>query len=235
MKKEERFVSYMRVSTDRQGKSGLGLAAQQKAIQSYIEGKGTLTGEFLEVESGKGAANRPELLAAIKRCRLKNATLLVAKLDRLSRDLWFITTIQKFGVRFVCADNPEINELTIHILGALSQYERQLISERTKAALGAAKERGVILGNPKLSDVRNTDTKAASERNQRRADDFAREVMPEIDRLVHGGAKSLRSIAEGLNVAGITTRRQTKWTAAAVQRVLARKPSSDPLFELLAM
>ena len=101
------------------------------------------------------------LQEAINHCRLHNATLLVAKLDRLSRDLWFITTIQKMGIKFVCADNPEINELTIHILGAMAQYERKIISERTRNALAAAKQRGIKLGNPNLGNYRNKNTSRA--------------------------------------------------------------------------
>jgi len=232
---EPLYVSYVRVSTERQGQSGLGLEAQQRAIAAFVTGKGRLVGEFVEVESGKTAANRPQLLDAIKRCRLQGATLLVAKLDRLSRDLWFIATIRKFGVKFICADNPEINELTIHILGALAQYERQLISERTKAALAAARERGVKLGNPRIRAVRNTNTDSAHAKIQRNADDFAREVLPEIEKLIQEGAKTLLSIAEGLNSSDITTRRKTKWTPTAVRRVLKRKPSADPLFDLLSL
>lgn len=233
-----RYVSYIRVSTDRQGISGLGLDAQRKSIAEYLARQaGALepVAEFVEVESGKSAANRPELLKAIKRCRLQGATLLVAKLDRLSRDLWFITTIQKFGVKFICADNPEINDLTLHILGAMAQHERQLISDRTRAALISAKARGVKLGNPNLLAVRNTDTSAAREAAKKKADQFAREVLPLLESAIASGVKSLSALARLLNEQGIETQRKSKWTPMGVKRVFARERKSDLLDDILKL
>lgn len=236
--KAKRYVTYIRVSTERQGDSGLGLDAQRRTIASFLNrqcAQPQAPTEFIEIESGKSASNRPRLLEAIKRCRAQNATLLVAKLDRLSRDLWFITTIRKFGVKFICADNPEINELTLHILGAMAQHERELISERTRAALASAKARGVRLGNPKLAEVRNTDTAAAHAQIQKNSDRFAREMLTEIERLMHDGVTSLSAIARRLNSLGLESRRGSSWTPMAVKRVLDRHPTEDPLEDILSL
>ena len=141
------YVSYCRVSTVRQGRSGLGLEAQQRAVSDFLNGGSwKLVGEFVEVESGKKADNRPQLAAALKTCRLKNATLVVAKLDRLSRDAHFLLGLQNAGVRFVAVDMPEANEMTVGIMAVVAQAERKMISQRTIAALAAAKERGKKLG-----------------------------------------------------------------------------------------
>ena len=143
-----RFVAYYRVSTDRQGRSGLGLEAQQKAVTDYLNGGAwELVGEFVEVESGK-KSNRPQLARAIETCRKRRARLVIAKLDRLSRNLAFVATLMDAGVEFVAVDNPHANRLTIHILAAVAEHEREAISERTKAALAAAKARGKRLGTP---------------------------------------------------------------------------------------
>src|SRR6187397_2824308 len=145
--KTRRFVAYYRVSTDRQGKSGLGLEAQRKAILDYLNGGAwQLTAEFVEVESGKHS-DRPQLVAALETCRKHKAKLVIAKLDRLSRNLAFIATLMESGVEFIAVDNPHANKLTVHILAAVAQHEREMISERTKAALAAAKKRGQQLGN----------------------------------------------------------------------------------------
>jgi DNA invertase Pin-like site-specific DNA recombinase len=143
-----RFVAYYRVSTDRQGRSGLGLEAQQKAVRDYLDGGAwEIVAEFVEVESGK-RADRPELARALDACRKHKARLVIAKLDRLSRNLAFIATLMDSGVEFVAVDNPHANKLTIHILAAVAEHEREMISERTKAALAAAKARGKKLGTP---------------------------------------------------------------------------------------
>ena len=136
-----RFVAYYRVSTDRQGKSGLGLDAQQAAVLAFINGNAELVPEFTEIESGK-RVDRPELAKALEVCRRQKAKLVIAKLDRLWRNLAFIATLMKAGVEFVAVDNPHANKLTVHILAAVAQHEREMISERTKAALRAAKARG---------------------------------------------------------------------------------------------
>src|SRR2546421_2783287 len=146
-----RFIAYFRVSTDKQGKSGLGLEAQRKAVLDYLNGgRWELVQEFVEVESGKHN-ERPQLQAALAACKKHRARLVIAKLDRLSRNLAFIATLMESGVEFVAVDNPHANKLTVHILAAVAQHEREMISERTTAALQAAKARGVRLGNPNLS------------------------------------------------------------------------------------
>ena len=147
-KQAPRFVAYFRVSTDRQGKSGLGLEAQRASVINYLNG-GTweLVGEFVEVESGKHS-DRPRLAEALQTCRKHRAKLVIAKLDRLSRNLAFIATLMESGIKFVAVDNPHANKLTVHILAAVAQHEREAISERTKDALRAAKARGTKLGNP---------------------------------------------------------------------------------------
>jgi DNA invertase Pin-like site-specific DNA recombinase len=144
-----RFVAYYRVSTDRQGRSGLGLDAQQKAVTDYLNGGAwELVGEFVEVESGK-KSDRRQLARAVDACRKHKARLVIAKLDRLSRNLAFVATLMESGVEFVAVDNPHANKLTIHILAAVAEHEREAISERTKAALAAAKARGKRLGTPR--------------------------------------------------------------------------------------
>ncbi len=140
------FVSYLRVSTARQGQSGLGMEAQRKAVSDYLnDGQWQHIAEFVEVESGKNN-DRVELAKAMALCRLRNATLVIAKIDRLSRDAHFLLGLQKAGVRFVAADMPEANEMVVGIMAVVAQAERKMISARTKAALAAAKTRGINLG-----------------------------------------------------------------------------------------
>src|SRR6202022_782122 len=141
-----KFIAYFRVSTDRREKSGRGLAAQREAVMSYLDGgRWALVDEFTEVESGK-RNDRPELEKALAACKKRKAKLVIAKLDRLSRNLAFIATMMDSGVEFVAVDNPHANKLTLHILAAVAQHEREMIAERTKAALQAAKQRGRVLG-----------------------------------------------------------------------------------------
>ena len=169
-----RFVAYYRVSTDKQGESGLGLDAQRQAVMNYLNGgPWKLVAEHTEVESGKRNA-RPELQKALAACRRHKAKLCIAKLDRLSRNLAFIATLMDSGVEFVATDNPHANKLTIHILAAVAEHEREAISERTKAALAAAKARGKKLGGPRLAAARRASIKARSDA----ADAFAANVRP---------------------------------------------------------
>jgi DNA invertase Pin-like site-specific DNA recombinase len=162
-----KFVAYFRVSTDRQGKSGLGLEAQRKSVLDYLDGgRWDLVGEFTEIESGKHN-DRPELEKALAACKKQKAKLVIAKLDRLSRNLAFIATLMDSGVEFIAVDNPHANKLTIHILAAVVQHEREIISARTSAALKAAKARGKRLGNPKLSEARRHAALAKKERADR--------------------------------------------------------------------
>jgi DNA invertase Pin-like site-specific DNA recombinase len=216
--KARRFVAYYRVSTERQGTSGLGLEGQQKAVRDYLNGGAwELVAEHVEVESGKNA-ERPELAKALEACRRHKARLVIAKLDRLSRNLAFIATLMEAGVEFIAVDNPHANKLTVHILAAVAQHEREMISERTIAALQAAKARGVQLGNPNLS-------KAAAigrARLQEAAQQFAANVLPVIRQIHAAGATSHNAIAGELNARKVPTRRGTKWTHVQVAAVLAR-------------
>ena len=175
-----KFIAYYRVSTDRQGKSGLGLDAQRKAVEDYLNGgRWTLVHEFTEIESGK-RNDRPKLEEALAVCKKQKAKLVIAKLDRLSRNLAFIATLMESGVEFVAVDNPHANKLTIHILAAVYQHEREMISERTKAALAAAKKRGQRLGNPDIAEVAKLG-RAAARANARR---FAANVRPIIEEIM---------------------------------------------------
>lgn len=143
-----RFVSYLRVSTDKQGKSGLGLEAQRESVSQFLNGGDwKLLQEIVEVESGK-KDDRPQLTKALHQCKVTGSTLLIAKLDRLSRDAHFLLGLQKAGVKFVAADMPEANEMMVGFMALMAQNEREMISKRTREALAAAKRRGVKLGNP---------------------------------------------------------------------------------------
>jgi DNA invertase Pin-like site-specific DNA recombinase len=215
------FIAYYRVSTDRQGKSGLGLDAQRKAVMDYLNGGSwELAGEFVEVESGKHS-DRPKLEAALEACRKQRAKLVIAKLDRLSRNLAFIATLMESGVEFVAVDNPHANKLTVHILAAVAQHEREMISERTKAALQAAKRRGTKLGNPRINQA----AKLAVASLKATADRFAANVLPVIREIQASGATSANAIAAKLNERGVKTARGGKWTHVQVGAALARQSS----------
>ncbi len=180
-----------------------------------------MVAEFTEVESGKHD-DRPRLQAALKMCRLMGATLVVAKLDRLSRNAAFLVNLMESRVKFVCVDNPNANELTIHILAAVAQDERKRISERTKAALKAAKARGVVLGNPNLAAVRPSDTTAARARKLQLSREWGTDIAEVIGDIRQQGIESLNGIAAELNRRGIPTRWGKNWQAVQVGRVLAR-------------
>ena len=217
-----RYVSYLRVSTDRQGKSGLGLDAQRRAVADFLNGgRWDLIAEFVEVESGK-QDNRPKLAKALALCRLHNATLVIAKLDRLSRDAAFLLGLQKAGVRFVAADMPEANELVVGIMAVVAQAERKMISARTKAALAAAKAKGVQLG--KSENLRNQDRGRVRGRARRAeiASERVADLRPILADVQASGASSLRQIAAGLNQRGIPTAQGGVWSAVQVKRVLER-------------
>lgn len=208
------FVAYYRVSTDRQGRSGLGLEAQQEAVRSYLNGGDwQLVGEFTETESGR-KDDRPELDRALALCRKQKAKLVIAKLDRLSRNLAFIARLMDAGVEFIAVDNPHANKLTIHILAAVAQHEREMIAERTRAALQAAKARGIHLGRNGAERLAPTYRAQAVER--------AQAMLPVLDEIRASGATSLRAIAEGLNARGIRTAQGGKFSAMQVKRVLER-------------
>jgi DNA invertase Pin-like site-specific DNA recombinase len=146
-----KFIAYYRVSTAKQGRSGLGLEAQRRAVEDYLNGgRWKLLQEFTEVESGKHAHDRPQLTEALHLARVTGATLVIAKLDRLSRNAAFLLTLRDSGVSFVAADLPDANHMVVGVMALIAQHEREAISKRTKEALQAAKRRGVILGNPKV-------------------------------------------------------------------------------------
>jgi DNA invertase Pin-like site-specific DNA recombinase len=194
------------------------LDAQRHAVQQYLNG-GTwsLIGEFTEIESGK-RNERPELEKALTICKRQKAKLVIAKLDRLSRNLAFIATLMDSGVEFLAVDNPHANKLTVHILAAVAQHEREMIAQRTKDALQAAKARGVVLGNPKLADVRDR----AVANLKADADRFARNVAPIIREIQSTGVASHRGIARSLNARGVATARGGAWTAVQVGAILRR-------------
>ena len=221
---EGRFVSYLRVSTAKQGSSGLGLEAQRSAVTAFLNGGAwTLVREVVEVESGK-RDDRPGLAEAMRLCKLHDATLLIAKLDRLSRDAHFLLGLQKAGVRFVAVDMPEANELTIGIMAVVAQAERKMISTRTKAALAAAKARGQVLGRrPGEGGVLTEAGRSASlATRQARAVEGAQRVAVAIAEIRAEGVTTLAGIAAALNAQGIRTARGGAWAATQVQRVLAR-------------
>jgi len=213
-----RFVAYYRVSTDRQGKSGLGLEAQQKAVMDYLNGGAwELVAEFTEIESGKHS-DRPELAKALEVCRRHKAKLVIAKLDRLSRNLAFVATLMEAGVEFIAVDNPHANKLTVHILAAVAQHEREMISERTRAALQAAKARGKRLGNPRLAEAQVLGNAV----HMQKACQFAANVLPVIREIQEHGAISHNAIAAKLNGRNVRTARGAKWTHVQVKNALAR-------------
>jgi DNA invertase Pin-like site-specific DNA recombinase len=213
-----KFIAYFRVSTDRQGKSGLGLEAQRESVLAYLNGGSwTMVAEFTEIESGKHA-DRPQLAAALAACKKHKAKLVIAKLDRLSRNLAFIATLMDSGVEFVAVDNPHANKLTVHILAAVAQYEREAIAQRTRDALQAAKARGKRLGNPNLESARQR----ALEANSEAAERFAANVLPIIKQIQKSGVSSLRGVAKALSARGVKTARGGEWTAVQVSDILRR-------------
>lgn len=213
-----RFVSYCRVSTLRQGASGLGLAAQKKAVADFLNGGSwKLIGEFVETESGKHA-DRPELLKALALCKRERATLVIAKLDRLSRNVAFLATLLDRGIDFVACDNPHANKLTVHILAAVAQHEREQIADRTKRALAAAKSKGTKLGNPRLAEFRGK----AHAANKAAARRFAENTAPVMREIRASGITSNRGIARALTARGIATARGGQWTAVQVGDILRR-------------
>lgn len=211
------FVAYYRVSTQRQGATGLGLDAQRTAVQGHVLGvRGHIVGEFEEIESGANS-DRPKLNDAIRFAKSRKATLVIAKLDRLARNLHFITQLMESGVEFVAADLPYANKLTIHIIAAVAEYEREMIGKRTKAALQSAKARGVILGNPNAG----RQAKKASDHAKGIANAFAALIAPRIA-AIQVGRTSLSGTAAALNAQGIKTQRGKSWTAAGVSNVQRR-------------
>ena len=221
-----RFVAYLRVSTERQGNSGLGLEAQREAVARHAKATGgEVVTELLEVESGK-RSDRPKLAEALATCRATRSVLLVAKLDRLSRNLAFLANLMEAEVDFVCCDNPNATRFTIHILAAVAEHEREMISARTKADLAAAKARGKKLGNPNLQPGDAVATAAARGVHTQQAEAHAAEVLPFIGAARKAGALTLREIAAAMEARDIRTPSgRGRWHAAtvlAVQRLVER-------------
>lgn len=217
------FIAYYRVSTERQGKSGLGLEAQQSAVHQYLNG-GTwkLAAEVVEVESGR-KSDRPKLAEALRLCRLHGATLIIAKLDRLARNVAFVSSLMESGVEFVAVDFPQANRLTVHILAAVAEHEAKMISERTKAALQAAKARGKVLGGYRGVSPGRRDYEASIAARKATAAARASDLAPVIAQLKADGVTSLHGIAKALTERSIPTARgATTWTAVQVSRVLAQ-------------
>ena len=234
-----RTINYYRVSTAKQGRSGLGEAAQRAAIEAFCASRNCEPlGEYREIESGK-RDDRPELVKALHRAKVTGATLVIAKLDRLSRNMAFLATLQDAGVKFIAADMPEANELTIHIMAAMAQAERKAISKRTKEALAAAKVRaeangigfkadrtpwknGAKLGNPigakAFGEYKGNGAAVTAIKAKAKA--FAMDVMPIIAEIRTEGHTSLRAIGAELNNRQIVTARGGKWGPQSVSDVI---------------
>src|SRR6516164_6646468 len=217
------IVTYVRVSTSQQGRSGLGVEAQRHALAQFARTEGfEVVREFVEVETGKGSDaldRRPQLKAALAAARKLRCHVAVAKLDRLSRDVHFISGLMAHKVPFLVAElGPDVDPFVLHLFAALAEKERALISARTRQALSAAKVRGVTLGNPRLHVAR----KSAVETVRAEADMYAANVLPIIREAQKAGARTLRELADALNARGISTARGGQWYAQTVANVLAR-------------
>lgn len=215
-------MAYYRVSTQRQGDSGLGLDAQRKAVSDYsAHTSGRLVAEITEVESGK-RNDRPKLAEALSACRIHNAVLVIAKLDRLARNAAFLLSLKDGGVEFVAVDMPNANRLTVGIMALVAEDEAERISARTKAALAAAKARGAKLGNPGNLSNQEVGSVRGNERKSALADQRAKELLPVIADIQANGRTTLRAIATELNARAISTARGGEWTAMQVKRLLER-------------
>lgn len=224
------LIAYYRVSTAKQGRSGLGLEAQRAAVVRFAEAEGvTIAAEYIEIETGKGADaldRRPQLAAALDHARLIKAAVVVAKLDRLSRDVHFISGLMSRGVPFLSVElGADADPFMLHLYAALAEKERAVISARTKAALAAAKERGVKLGNPRLAEIQAKGSAAGAAKgaaaNRTQADTRAAAILPIITTMQAEGA-SLRKIAAELNAKGVATARGGKWASEQVRAILSR-------------
>ncbi len=221
----QRLVAYERVSTARQGASGLGLEAQRKVIEDFAASRGAeVLARFTEVESGR-KADRPELAKALHLAKVTGATLVIAKLDRLSRNAAFLLALRDSGVRFVAVDMPEANDLTVGIMALVAQAEREAISRRTKEALAVAKARGVRLGNPNGAEsLRRAGKGGAALRAAASANAaaFAADLAPVLADIRAAGHTSLRAVAAELTARGIRTRRGGKWGVGNVLSLTRR-------------
>jgi DNA invertase Pin-like site-specific DNA recombinase len=226
------IIGYYRVSTEKQGRSGLGLEGQQAALRQFSKSVGgRVAKSYTEIESGK-RSDRPELAKALAHAKRSGATLVIAKLDRLARNVHFVSGLMESGVEFICCDNPHANKLTMHILTAVAEDEAQRISDRTKAALAAYKDRGGILGATR-PECRNL-TQEARQRGAQRAGEVAKEIAqtayldiaPLMQELRKSGYTQ-QQIADELNQQGHTTRRGKPWNQVQVMRVLKRAEAME--------
>lgn len=215
----DKFVTYYRVSTQRQGTSGLGLDAQRQTVSQYLAGANrTTVGSFTEVETGKGSnalSKRPQLRLALELCKKTGATLLIAKLDRLARNVHFVSGLMESKVSFVACDLPEANQLTIHIMAAFAEHEARRISERTRDALAAAKARGVVLGATGPANL-----KTCNDQRQQKAQEFRDRLRPVLDSMVAQGI-SRREMVERLNDLEIKAPRGGAWSLGQLQRLFS--------------
>ena len=212
-----RYVAYYRVSTARQGRSGLGLEAQQAAVQNYI-GVQEMVGEFVEIESGRNS-DRPRLAEAITLARRTKATLIIAKLDRLARNVAFIANLLESNIEFIAADMPTADRMVLQMMAVVAEHEARMISQRTKAALAAAKARGTQLGNRKnLVEAQANGHRVIV----KQADDHAARIFPAIKDVVMGGLHSVHKVADALNSRGVATRRGGTWTGSSILAIIRR-------------
>ena len=215
-----KFIAYHRVSTQKQGLSGLGLEAQKQSVLNYLNGGNwELIQEFVEVETGKGADaldRRPKLKAAIDACKKQKATLIIAKLDRLARNVHFISGLLETGVDFVCADMPQANKVMLQMYSVMAEWERDQISKRTKDALAAAKARGVVLGAAGAANL-----KPNIEARQQAANDFTGKLRGIIEGMKARGLTQ-RAMCDELNSLGVKTAKGGEWGLIQLQRVMKR-------------
>jgi DNA invertase Pin-like site-specific DNA recombinase len=223
MKKEIKYVAYLRVSTDAQGKSGLGLEAQRKAIADFVKHEALIVAEFVEVESGK-KNDRPQLAKALAMAKQAKCVLLIAKLDRLARNVAFIANLLDSNVDVVAADMPEANRFMFHVMAAVAEQEAVAISERTKAALRAAKARGVKLGwaNPRRAAEQKASSFKGRLVNILGAEAHLLSVRGQVEALQGKGMTTLLGLAEALNASNAKTARGGRWHASTVRNLLIR-------------
>lgn len=217
------LISYVRVSTARQGRSGLGMEAQREAISRFAASEGyEVLEEFMEVETGKGSdalSRRPKLAEALAVARRKKCAVVVSKLDRLGRDVHFISGLMAHGIQFIVTElGTNVDPFMLHLWAAIDEKELKVIQKRTKDALAAAKARGVVLGGPRLDEARIIGHQVIKEN----ADQHAAKVLSVIQTVQRAGAKTLREIAAALNDKGVQTRRGGQWHASSVRNVLER-------------
>jgi DNA invertase Pin-like site-specific DNA recombinase len=215
---KKRYIGYFRVSTGRQGINGNGIISQKKIVRRFVDGQqGVLEKEFAEVETGKKTTEgRPQLAAALEYCKRNKARLVIAKLDRLARNAEFLLRLQNSGVDFVCCDCPNADRFTVGILALVAQRERELISERTRLGLAAAKSKGVKLGTPNPERA----VAAMATANKTAKTEFAAKVLPVIEEIRSAGVQTLQGICDCLNRRGISTRTGKTWFPATVRNIL---------------